>query len=400
MFLPDGKHFLFRRQGPPEGIYIGSIEQKPDQQELNLLPEMSDPNAAFFYVPDSGSRVGNLLFSRDGILLAQGFDADRLQLVGDAVPILDEVSAGDSAPSLFSVSNNGVLVSARAAGARKLIWLNRDGIVVSQTGIAASVVELSPDSSKVAFLRGIPGHKDTAIWIADVKTGAENQLTLSPGAEQFPVWSHDGYRVAFTHYGAAGYSVYQKNASGAGNEEPLVLAKLTIPTDWAEDGRLLYMSRNPETKADLWVLPPGGGKAFPILAGSSNEHYGKFSPDGRWIAYVSDVTGKDEIYVASAERGAGANGPGNRVSINGGVRVRWRRDGRELFYFSSDGTIMAVTVNPGPTFEAAHSLFRTVTEPSGWDVTPDGQRFLVSQPAETQAQPLVVTLNWTSLLKH
>jgi len=170
--------------------------------------------------------------------------------------------------------------------------------------------------------------------------------------------------------------------------------------DWAQDGRLLYMNRNPETKADLWVLPPGGGKAYPIKARPSNEHYGKFSPDGHWIAYVSDETGKDEIYVASAERGAGAKVPGQKISLNGGVRVRWRRDGRELFYLSPDGTMMAVTVNPGPTFGAAHPLFPTVTEPSGWDVDPNGQLFLVSQPAETQAQPLVVTLNWTSLLKH
>jgi len=403
MFLPDGKHFLFRRQGPPEGIYIGSIEQKPDQQESNLLLEMSDPNSTFFYVPGSRSRIGQLLFSRDGILLAQGFDADRLQLAGDAVPILDGMSVAENGPSLFSVSNNGVLVSTRAAGVRKLVWVNRQGDIVGHTDIAASDVELSPDSSKVAFLRAA-GHKETAIWIADVKTGLETQLTLSPGVEQFPVWSHDGYWVAFTHYETAGYSVYQKNASGTGNEDPLVLEKLTIPTDWAEDGRLLYMSRNSETKADLWVLPPGGGKAYAILTGPWNEHYGKFSPDGHWIAYVSDQSGKDEIYVvSSAERAAGTNRPpGNKwkISINGGVRVRWRRDGRELFYLSPDGTMMAVTVNPGPTFEAAHSLFRTVTEPSGWDVDPNGQLFLVSQPAETQAQPLVVTLNWTSLLKH
>jgi Tol biopolymer transport system component/predicted Ser/Thr protein kinase len=400
-FLPDGKRFLFRRQGPPEGIYVASIDMNPDQRSDRLL-EMSDPNTVFFYVPDSVGHAGQVLFARDGILFAQAFEAGRLRFVGDAVPLTKQASTDEGRPPLFSVSNNGVLVYTGGAGARELVWLDREANVVGHTGIMASTVELSPDTRKVAFSSA---GRNSAVWVADVENGAKTQLTLLSGREQDPLWSTDG-RIAFTFYpnDGSGYSVYQKGLTGGRNEEPLVRSKLTVASDWSTDGRLLYMSRTPETKADLWVLPSDGGKAFPVVAGPANERYGKFSPDGRWIAYISDETGGDEVYVASSYPPAAAavapTGHKWKISSNGGVRVRWRRDGRELFYYSPDGTIMAVTVRPGPAFEAAHPLFRTEAGPFSWDISPDGKRFLVSEPTESQAPPLIVTLNWASLLKN
>ena len=404
-FLPDGKHFLFRRQGPPEGIYVGSIDLNPDQQESNRLALMTDPNSVFFYVSDTRG-PGQLLFSRDGILHSHVFDADRLQLIGDAVPVAGAAGAGEIG-RVFSVSNDGVLVSVPAAGARQLTWFDRQGNVVAHPVIGAvtqpgSGVELSPDSSKVALMRTSGGRQSGAIWIGDLQTGGENQLTLVPGMETNPIWSADEGRIAFTYYplDGSGYSVYQKATNGVGNEEPLVAARLTMASDWARDGRFLYVSRNPQTQADLWMVRPDGN-AFPILAGPANELYGKFSPDGHSIAYVSDESGQNEIYVVSSEQ-ASASGPARgkvKVSSNGGARVRWRRDG-ELFYSAPDGTIMAVTVNPGPSFEPAQPLFSTVASPLDWDVSRDGKRFLVLEPAESQARPLVVTMNWTRLLKR
>ena len=419
VLLPDGKHFLYRQNGSSDGIYAGSLDAKPEEQPATLL--LQSDNTVFSYLGNLDSGPGQLLFMRDGILLAQAFDAERLQPAGEAVPIVDNVddASGDRdvPSSLFSVSRNNVLVYTNGSGrSLQLSWFDRQGNVLQHLGQSAQSVALSPDGTKIAFSRVINPPRDGAIWLMDVVSGLNSQLTFISGLELYPIWSADATRIAFTFFpgDASGYSGYQKLSNGAGNEEPLIKSKPTVPSDWSRDGNLLYWVRDPKTKSDLWVLPAGSGRAFPVVATESNELYGKFSPDGRSVAYVSDESGKEEIYVvpfAVASDGHVLSSEGKRrVSTNGGVGVHWRRDGNELFYLSPDGTIMAVDVRNGvlsgvdsaPVFRygSPQRLFRTATtNPFAWDVAPDGQRFLISAEVGSPA-PTVVVLNWRSLLKN
>jgi Tol biopolymer transport system component len=399
-FLPDGKHFLFRHNGPPDGIYIASIDATPEQQPVRLV--QSDANY-FSYVP-ADSHHGQILFTREGILRAQQFDPESRQLIGDSVPIIESVYPVDNVSwGLFSVSNTGVLVHTSASGSRVLTWVDRNGDVVDNLGQSGQMVALSPDATQVAFNRPV-GPRNQAIWLMDLMTRRTTQLTFR--REMNPVWSWDGHRVAFVSYpdDGSGFNVHQISSNGAGQDEALVEFVQSLPTDWWRD-YLLYHRRMPKTKADLWVRDMRNGKDFPVLATAVEETRGKFSPDGKSIAFVSDQTGRNEIWVAPFT--VSSNGEPvpsetrRKVSDNGGIAVRWRRDGKELFYLSSDGWIMAVDTTPGSTFPygTPHRLFQTPTGPWEWDVAPDGKRFLIPTVTDALQIRVIAVLNWMSLLK-
>jgi Tol biopolymer transport system component len=257
------------------------------------------------------------------------------------------------------------------------------------------------------------GNRD--IWLLDVAQGIPTRFTFDPAIDWVPVWSPDGSRLFWSSGRAGASDIYQKASNGSGNEE-LVLKSSSgkTPSAVSPDGRnLLFSVADPRTGMDQWVLPltpgtPGAAVPAPYLQSQFNERQGQFSPDGRWVAYVSDESGKDErVYVQSFPAGAGKF----QVSAGGGVQPRWRGDGKEIFYLAPDQTLMAVDVSTAPTFQtgAPRALFRTqvprnnVQTSFRYDVTPDGKQFLLITPAagaNTATTPINVLLNWQARVRR
>ena len=401
-FLPDGKHFLFRHNGPPDGIYLASLAAPPEQQAERLV--QSDPSY-FAYVPGNFGE-GRILFIREGTLFAQTLDPEPRQLDGDAVPIVENLSRTDTdvlSGALFSVSHNGVLVHTGPSRTRLLSWVDLKGKVLENLGQFAQNLAISPDARKVAFSR-TAGPRNPVIWLMDLTTRQANPLTFTPGGKANPVWSPDGSRIAFVLYprDGRGFHIQQILSNGTAPDEPLVETRQSFPNDWWGD-YLLYYKRVPETRADLWVRDLRSGKDYPVVATAAEEMRGRFSPDGQSIAYVSDESGRNEIWItpfAVSPNGQLVKGSKRKISGNGGIDVRWRRDGKEIFYLSSEGMIMAVDVTPGSTFPygTPHRLFATETGPFEWDVAPDGKRFLIPVTPDASPAPVITIVNWPSLL--
>jgi Tol biopolymer transport system component len=265
---------------------------------------------------------------------------------------------------------------------------------------------------------------ELGIWLLDLLRGVSTRLTFDLAPDTAPVWSPDGTRVAFNALRAGGFGIYQKVTNGAGKEQELIRAMgdPKFPDDWSRDGRfLLYTQLDPRTHGDLWVLPLAGngtpsGAAKPFANTEFSEGQGRFSPDGRWIAYVSDESGRSEIYIQPfpAPANGGSKTP---ISRDGGSQPRWRRDGKELFYLSPDGKLMAADVTEGPIFKASvpRTLFQVpvaqighldindemgkgILQVVGWDVAPDGKRLLIDT-ATKSSETVTVLLNWTADLK-
>jgi len=264
-------------------------------------------------------------------------------------------------------------------------------------------LELAPDGTRVAVVRSVP-NSQPAIWVDEFARGVSNRIT-PPDVSVRPVWSPDGNRLVFE----SASNISLKAASNAGKEEVLFkFERPTDPLDWSRDGRwLLYQETDPKTKHDLWALPmePGkpAGKPVPFLQTASDEREGKFSPDGRFVVYVSDDSGKYEVYVASFPA------PSLRVPISsgGGYQPRWRRDGKELLYFTADGKLMSVDVTLSGAFKAGvpKVLFQAPIYGGGnspqhrWDMTAGGQRFLIDIVGGDVSAPLTLVENWTALLR-
>jgi Tol biopolymer transport system component len=296
------------------------------------------------------------------------------------------------------------------------MWFDRDGKALGALGLPTNYgsVALAPDGKRVATDRiDVTGNSD--IWVLDAARSVPTRFTFDPETDSGPVWSPDGARLIFaSNRGASrGYEIYQKDAGGSGNEQPLL--KAGRPDDISPDGRyLLYTVVDPKTSVDLWVLPlagtPGERKATPYLQTQFSERQGKFSPDGHWIAYTSDESGPDQyqIYVQSFPAGSGKF----MVSTGGGTQPRWRRDGKEIFYIADDGKVMAVDVKTAPKFEAGTP--KALFDPRivnlipytfiRYDVTPDGKRFLVNSFGGTResspSAPITIVLNWQAAVKR
>jgi Tol biopolymer transport system component len=405
-FLPDGRHFLCR--GGREGISVGSLDSK----ELKpLLPEGVSPR----YAPP-----GWLLYEREGALLAQPFDTDRLILTGDPVPIARQVMNAANIRAVYSVSNNGVLVW-RGSGdnERRLSWFDRNGKRGNDVGATTSNtsrLSLSPNGERVAVTRFDPQTRIPDIWVIEIARNIPTRLTSNPEWDQNAVWSPEGNRIIFYASKEGSGGIYQKAASGVGDEEFLLKVWSGVPNDWSRDGKyVIYSQSGEKTQLDLLVLPTFGDRQpFRFLTTEFAEGQGQFSPDGRWVAYVSTESGNQEVYVQPFSVTGSNDGKGSggklRISPNGGNQPRWRRDGKELFYVAGDNTLMAVPVNTaGATFEAGATkpLFKTRLPWSApglgieYDVTADGQRFLMNaQVGEAKETPVSVILNWTAGLKQ
>ena len=396
-FLPDGRHFLFlarsAQQRESSGIYVGSL----DSREVKRITS-ADSNVS--YAPP-----GYLLFGREGTLMVQPFDPDKLEVTGDAFSVVERISySWGSGLAEFSVSG-GVLVyiTVSNTAASQLTWFDRHGKQLGTVGAPAAyrVLRLSPDEKRVAVERADPPTDSSDIWLIEAARGVASRLTSNPGNDLLPVWSPDGTRIAFTSMRDRQLKLYQTLSNGAGGEEELVQSAEPLGTwDWSADGRfILYRVLGGKTKNDIWVLPMFGDREpYPLLQTDFQESGARFSPDGRWVAYVSDETGTNEVYVRDFQRSGGSW----RVSNGGGNPARWRRDGKELFYISG-GKLMAVDVKAvGSSFEPG--VPKLLFESRGvrfFDVSADGLRFLIPVPVEESApEPITVVLNWTTDLKQ
>jgi Tol biopolymer transport system component len=408
-FLPDGKHVLYLRGGTPEvaGIYAASLDAKPSEQSRERIIGTA---FAAPYVD------GNLFFMREGTLMVQPFEARKLRLSGDPVPVAEHVGTTGSI-GIFSVSPTGVLAyrtgTALAAGSVQPTWFDRQRKATGtfgQPGPDVGMV-LSPDATRAAGRdAAVTARGD--IWLLDFARGVRTRLTFRQSFGSYPVWSPDGARIIFAA-GSRVDSIYEKAASGAGEEKELFSKprEAKVPTSWSRDGRfLLYHTINvPKTGSDVWVLPLEGDRKPVLLLGTDfNETQGSFSPDMRWIAYTSNESSRAQIYVRpflASGSSAPSLGEGKwQVSKDGGAGAKWRGDGKEITFVGPGNALMAVDVNgSGAAFQMGtpQKLF-TLPASTGWDMTADGKRFLltVSSGQDQGAQtPITVVLNWQAELK-
>ncbi|HEV2488651.1 MAG TPA: protein kinase [Candidatus Acidoferrales bacterium] len=409
-FLPDGRHFLFLAgnpltpaQSPTNSIMLGSLDSK----ETKFLFH-SRSNAIF--------ASGNILFLRQNTLMAQPFDPRRLEFAGDVFPIADQVE--DVIPRVqgeFSASENGVLAYSESgpAESRQLIWFDRSGKQVGEVPGTDSYSDphISPDGKKLAFSLESP---EADIWVYDLAREVKTRFTFGSGSStgnMSQIWSPDGRRIAYTYVRNGGFGVYQKAADGSGGEELLVQSgsDQKYPMDWSPDGKfILYLDWEPTGPVMRLVPLEGNHKPYSFnppqqTQGFSLQTTARFSPDGKWLAYTSSASGRFEVYVTPFP------GPGGewQVSTQGGWFPQWRRDGRELFYASLDYKIMAAEVKEnGSSFVvgAVRSLFETkpyfgLYSANLFDVTADGQRFIVPYEAQQTNSTMTLVANWPALLK-
>jgi Tol biopolymer transport system component len=413
-FLPDGRHFLYFAQGrtsEDSGVFVAALDSNESKRLL-----AADTNALY-------SASGDLLFIRQGTLLRQSFDLKRLELSGDPTSVAEQVATSINTVGAFSVSDNGVLAyrngPGTSGGTVQLAWFDRAGKPVETIGMPGPYrgVDVSPDGKRIAVHRHDGNGGD--IWLLD-SAHRETMSRFTFDASQdnsMPIWSSDGSRIAFGSLRNGKWGIYQKPANGTGREELLVESDLPkMPMSWSPDGKyIVYWISDPKTGWDQWVVPLGGDrKPFPFLQSPFNESWSQISPDGKWIAYSSNETGRYEIYVRTFPAGEGKW----QISTNGGSFPRWRRDGKELFYMSAStltlGKMISVKVNPaGPTFEygdpselfdSGYINFLHGLNYHAYAVSADGQRFLIPRPessssGETASGPITVVLNWTAGLK-
>jgi Tol biopolymer transport system component len=404
-FLPDGRHFLYYviAAGPQvNGIYVASLDE--NVQARRLLPDSTAPE----YVPSGvPGRIGYLLFVRDTTLMAQPFDAHTLTLTGQIVPTAESTSR-------FSVSQNGALAYMRGDAPflkEELVWVDRSGRPLGVAAPAAMYrnVRLSPDEKYIAFDRDDDGNSD--VWVLDLVRGVPSKITFDLATDNLPIFSHDGGRVLWPSRRSGAYDVYIKAASGTGHDEKFITMGSTNgwATDWSRDGKfVMYQRPGEKTGQDLWIAPQSTGaadeprKPFPYLESRFNEANGVFSPDGRWIAYESNESGRPEVYV----QGFPLTNQKVQISTDGGTHAAWGKNDGELFYLAADRKLMAVPYRATPTtFEpgAGEALFPVpgVVTRRSYAVSGDGRRFLIGRPVEEDTiEPITVVVNWLEDLKR
>jgi serine/threonine protein kinase/WD40 repeat protein len=399
-FLPDGRHYLSyqwnEEDAAKRGIFVASI----DTNETRLLVSTAPTRAEY--------SAGHVVYTRDGNLVARRFDEKSLRMLGEEMTVVEHVPYFDKTGwAGFSVSTSGVLAYQARLQPERLLWLDRSGRETGRIDIpGAWDMRVSPDGRRVAVVQSDRVRLSGEIWIHELARGTSTRVALGPSDNGNPVWSPDGKRLAFftcCQPSPAVQSTFRiKDAVDTGNGVSPGPPGFDAPSDWSPDGRfiLFIRSNSASTNQDIWVLSVHGDrKAAPFLETPFNETDARFSPDGRWVAYSSNETARDEIYVTPFER------PGEkwRVSIDGGTRPRWRRDGKELFFISADNRVMAAAIASGSAFETGTPvpLFQTDSLVNfGWDASADGQRFIITGPAATREMPFAVVVNWTADLKQ
>jgi Tol biopolymer transport system component/DNA-binding winged helix-turn-helix (wHTH) protein len=354
----------------------------------------ADSNAV--YMPPHDGQPGYLFWMRGTALVGQVFDATTGKLSGDVLPIAEGVGfAGHSHFVDLSVSNTGVLLwGAGNTIQRHLAWLKRDGSLLENVGDSGwlRAVRLSPDGRRAVVEQGIKA----GLWMRDFSRHVLTRLTFGQELNGWPAWSPDGRRIAYSGERGGRLGLWQKDSGGVTAEQKLADSPFDqYLYDWSRDGRYIaYCEVNPNTKIDVWILPlKDGRKPYPFLNAAFNEDSPQFSPDVRWLAYVSDETGRNEVYVTSFPQA----GRKYQISTTGGSLARWSGDGRELFYIAPDGYLMSAPRKMGSPREwsAPRRLFALPPQVTSYDAAPHGDKFLVLLPDESfKSNELTALINW------
>jgi Tol biopolymer transport system component len=401
VFLPDGKHYLFmtfniRMQFAKSGIYVGELGSGNKKFLLN-----AEANAAY-------AEPGYLLFYRDGTLFAQHFDPNRLELFGEPQTILAGV---ENLPRLgfaaYAASSGQALVAQTGTGASlsRMEWFDRKGTEIGAVGkqdVYANL-SLSPDGKMVATDRTDETNQNTDVWVYNLQGDGMKRMTFDPAIDATPVWSPDGKQLVFASGRNQAFDLYLRNADGTQEEKPIEqeAERDKYPTAWSPDGKhILY-----QHAAEVWSLSFPELKHQLYLKSSASVKNAQFSPDGKWVAYNSNESGRWEVFVTSFPDAKGKW----QISTGGGRQPRWRGDGKELFYLTPDAKMMAAPVTSGANFEAGApvTLFQAnprelvaTSEIAVYDVSKDGQRFLINTQVNTDAaRPMSVILNWNTGMK-
>jgi eukaryotic-like serine/threonine-protein kinase len=402
-FLPDGKHVLYlaanhaNPRSEESGIYVASLEGGTPRRV------MSSYSSAQY-------ASGRLLLIRETSLIAVPFDPKRLVISGEGVRIADDANFDAGVwRGTFSASESGVLAYqiAREGGGGRLTWLDLSGRRLAPVAekSAAYAPELSPDGRRASVLMGDPNND---VWVYELDRGVQTRLTTDAQAQSAPVWSPDGSQIAFVREpgGGSDFVLATIAADGAGQSKEIYRSKERLEvTDWSRDGRYLLVDRGNIGASDIWTFPVADPtKAFPLVRSPFLEHSGQFSPDGMWVAYVSEHTGRDEVYVTSFPSAGGRW----QVSGAGGSQPRWSPDGRELYFVSSADDLTVASVDgstPRFAVKEVRPLFRVnmfFGPRSGlfrYDVAPDGKRLLVNDAGEASVPRVALVTNWTAGLK-
>ena len=405
-FLPDGNHFLYFRSGPPdvEGMYVGSLDVDAANQSRQRILATNVP-----------ATVANdhLIFLRAGTLMAQPFDARRLELHDVPVPVAEDVAISWYFTGLFSVSDDVLVYQAASVPSTfQLTWVDRQGKTVGTFGQPGTDrrVALSPDGTR-AVAKDAPYNEQGDLWMLDFASGRRTPLTSKGDVFSPAVWSPDGTRIAYSA-GRLGDTIYEKAASGIGDEQVLLKEPglRHFPTSWSGDFLLYHVENATNTGYDLWALSLSDRKPHLMLGEAFNEWAGVFSPDMRWVAYVTTEAGGSEIYVrpfrVSAQTGQPSLGEG-RWQVSKGNWPQWRVDTEIVFNTAPTGTdVFAAPVNTtGTAFESGIPQQLPFPPSTGVNTTPqsapDG-RFLIEVPLDlrTPRRPLNLVLNWPTLLQQ
>ena len=392
-FLPDGRHFLYYATGSADvrGIHVGTVDG-------TLSRRLLDAETPAVYA------AGHLLYVHQGTLVAQRFDAEQLTLDGSPGRVAGHVAAGTRAEiAALSASATGPVTyrTGSPGGKRQFVWFDRAGReltrVGSPHGFGPAYMAIAPDGQRLAVQRTEGGNTD--IWLVELARGNADRFTTDPEPDIAPVWSPDGTRIVYSSRRDR-FNLYERSIASAVAKDLVLSNEAKSATDWSTDF-LLFRSRGRETDWDIWALPMNPrGKPVPIVQTMFEEREAQFSSDGKWIAYQSNKSGRFEIYLQPFPHGEPIP-----VSTDGGAQVRWRRDGRELFYLAPDGQLMAVALSfpsgggrpqvdtPAPLVAPAISSLRDIAR-HHYVVSDDGQRFLFDTLVEEPASPIVLLLNW------
>jgi Tol biopolymer transport system component len=411
-FLPGSDTFIHVTFDEALGRYRAIATDYKTHGSTNLM----ETDSRVQYAPSR--RRGEpeyLLFLRGGSLLAQPFDAAHLRLMGEPFPIVQNViSFSPSASACFSVSTNGVLVYQAGFPLSELRWYDRAGHVISTGARPAPFkgnVSISPDGRRVAAGLWTPDTGGIDIWVFDQNGRESRRLTYPPGAQARVVWSPDGKRIVFGSSRTAGPKLTSLEMVEGAREQQLKEASRTpfpadaqIPTDWSRDGRFIAFDTGLGKEIrEVWLADAADGKAAPFLHSDSAQWGAVFSPDGKQIAFISEQSGRPEVYVQSFESTPSPRLVGERrqISRDGAWIVHWRADGRELFYAGIDSRLYAVRIEHSVAVGEPTALFQLPGNPQygtptdfQFDVEPDGQRFVMTTAAAASPPPFTVIQNW------
>jgi serine/threonine protein kinase/Tol biopolymer transport system component len=399
-FLPDGRHFVFLADAQTtenHHVRIASLGSQESQILFGAVTRIA-------YAPP-----GYLIYVNQGVLVAHPFDAQSLKLTGDPTTLAEHIAeVGDNHEFDFSVSDNGVLAYQIGGSKSELVWFDRSGKRLESAGAPDNyaAVTLSPDGRRaVTGLLDADG-RQSDLWLIDLSRGTKARLTFNSQSDGDPLWSPDGKRIVFTsnRAGDGHVHLYDMPAGANGDEQLLLQADGDdIPTSWSHDGKhILFMRFQSGGRSSVWLLPLDDRQAKPLFQSNAFDvSAAVFSPNGHFIAYTSDESGRSEVYVQRFP----LSGEKWVISSGGGFLPQWREDGKELFYVTTDGKVMSAELESDGAFDSlvTKALFQVdIKRAPGcpYAVAPDGSRFLINTPADaSNPVPMTVVLNWPATLK-